>query len=184
MKKVLLIVISIISLSAFAQDEFRLEFNEETSRVFYQGVMTNDSLTKTELFTKGISYFERKGKKLSFKDESVGVLVGEAAFSTVGKKSAYGKSYYYNFTCEIRVEFKDGKTRWTFDNFKKKSSPGEPGSTLEYFIDNYAPTISSEKSRNREAKMLDQIEMAIAEQLEDMIEEMRTVFEPAKTDDW
>lgn len=173
-----------IAFSSVAQDEFRLNYNKETKRVFYQGVMKNDSLTKKELFTKGVSYFERKGKKLSFKDESVGVLVGEATFSTIGKKSAYGKAYHYNFTCEIRVEFKDGKTRWTFDHFKKKSSPGEPGSTLEYFIDNYGPVISSERSRNREAKMLDQIEMAIAEQLEDLIEEMRTIFEPTKTEEW
>ena len=65
----------------------------------------------------------------------------------------------------------------------KKSSPGEPGSKLEYFIDNYAPVISSTKSRDREAKMLDQIEIAIATQVEDLIEELRTVFE-FKTDDW
>jgi hypothetical protein len=183
MKKAFILFTLLSSVYTYAQDEFQLPYNEESNRVFYQGTINNDSLNKLELFNKGVAYFDRKNKELSTQDENVGLIVGEAFFSTVGKKSAYGKSYYYNFTCEIRVEFKDGKIRWTFDHFKKKSSPGEPGSTLEYFIDNYAPVISSEKSRNREAKMLDQIETAIATQVEDLIEDLRTVFE-VKSDDW
>lgn len=184
MKKILFILLTCFSLISFSQDEFKLPHDSESNRVFYQGTIDNDSLDKTELYNKGIAYFEAKNKKLSFKDENVGVIVGEAKFATVGKKSAYGKAYYYNFTCEIRIEFKEGKIRWTFDHFKKKSSPGEPGSTLEYFIENYAPVISSKKSRDRESKMLDQIEIAIATQVEDLIEELRVVFEPSKSDDW
>lgn len=184
MKKIIFILFCIITQITFGQDEFKLPHDSKTKRVFYQGTMLNDSLSKIELFNKGVAYFEQKNKNISFKDSGAGVIVGEAKFSTIGKKSAYGKAYYYNFTCEIKIEFKDGRIRWSFDHFKKKSSPGEPGSTLEYFIENYAPVISSEKSRNREAKMLDQIEIAIATQVEDLIEEIRTVFEPSKTDDW
>ena len=184
MTKILTFSLFFITIFTYAQDEFKLSYNDKINRVFYQGVMENDSLTKLELFNKGVAYFNRKNKKMSTHDHHVGLIVGEASFSTIGKKSAYGKSYNYNFTCEIRVEFKKGKIRWTFDHFIKKSSPGEPGSTLEYFIDNYAPVISNKRSRDREAKMLDQIEIAIATQVEDLIEEMRTIFEPSKTDDW
>jgi len=184
MKYLYLILLCVFAQASFGQNEFKLPYNASTNRVFYQGTMINDSLTKSQLYKKGLTYFEQKNKNLSLKDETTGVIISEAKFSTVGKKSAYGKAYYYTFTCEVKVEFKDGKIRWTFDHFKKKTSPGEPGSTLEYFIDNYAPVISSEKSRAKEAKMLDQIEIAIATQVEDLIEEMRTIFEPSKSDDW
>ena len=97
MKKALVLFILLSTVYTYAQDEFKLAYNDKTNRVFYQGTIANDSLTKTELFNKGVAYFDRKNKKLSTQDESVGLIVGEASFSTVGKKSAYGKSYYYNF---------------------------------------------------------------------------------------
>ena len=122
---------------------------------------------------------------LDFKDPEVGKLVAKSSFSTVGKKNAYTyKAYHYNFVCDVVLEFKDGKTRYTLENFKKKSSPGEPGSTLEYFIDNYKPKISSQKSRDREAKMLDAIELAIQDQVWDLIDEIKKTFGPKSSDDW
>lgn len=184
MKRLLLFSLLFSAVAGFAQDEYRLKYNEETNRVFYQGVIDNPDAKQATLYTKGIAWFEQAGKKVKFQDEEVSRLVGEATFSTIGKSSAYGKSYHYNFTCEVTLEFKDGKTRYTFDNFKKKSSPGEPGSTLEYFIDNYKPKISSQKSRDREAKMLDEIEIAIDSQIGDLITELNDTFGPAKTDDW
>ncbi len=173
-----------VGFASNAQDLYKLKYNEESNRVFYQGTIENNDIVQNLLFTKGVAWFEQANKKMSFKDEAVSRIVGEAQFSTIGKKSAYGKAYHYNFTCEITLEFKDGKTRYTFDNFKKKSSPGEPGSTLEYFIDNYAPVISSEKSRDREAKMLDEIEIAIDSQIGDLIQQLKTTFGPATNGDW
>lgn len=167
-----------------AQDDYRLKYNEETNRVFYQGIIENADAKQADLYTKGVAWFEEEGKKSKFQDEEVSRLVGEATFSTVGKSSAYSKTYHYNFTCEITLEFKDGKTRYTLDNFKKKSSPGEPGSTLEYFIDNYKPKISSKKSRDREAKMLDEIEIAIDSQIGDLIVDLKKTFGPETDGDW
>ncbi len=184
MKKLIIFSFIFSLFAASAQDEYRLKYNEETNRVFYQGVVDNIDAKQATLYTKGIAWFEQEGKKLKFEDAEVSRLVGEATFSTIGKKSAYGKAYHYNFTCEITLEFKDGKTRYTFDNFKKKTSPGEPGSTLEYFIDNYKPNISSQKSRDREAKMLDEIEIAIDSQVGDLITQLNTVFGPIAEDGW
>lgn len=184
MKKLLIFAFVLAGFTATAQDEYRLKYNEETSRVFYQGVIDNPTAKQAGLYTKGIAWFEQESKKLTFQDEEVSRLVGEATFTTTGQSSAYSKTYYYNFTCEITLEFKDGRTRYTFDNFKKKSSPGEPGSTIEYFIDNYKPKISSKKSRDREAKMLDEIEIAIDSQIGDLITQLKDTFGPESTDDW
>ena len=184
MKKLFLLLFLCAGLIAKAQDLYKLKYNDETSRVFYQGTIDNEKLNQSDLYTKGMAWFEEAGKSMTFNDEAVSRIVGEAMFSTIGKKSAYGKAYHYNFTCEITLEFKDGKTRYTFDNFKKKSSPGEPGSTLEYFIDNYAPVISSEKSRDREAKMLDDIEIAVDSQIGDLIQQLKKTFGPSANDDW
>lgn len=184
MKKLIALALIIAGFTSQAQDLYRLKYNEETNRVFYQGTIDNGNLAQNILFTKGVAWFEQVNKKMSFKDEAVSRIVGEAQFSTIGKKSAYGKAYHYNFTCEITLEFKDGKTRYTFDNFKKKSSPGEPGSTLEYFIDNYKPVIVSDKSSDREAKMLDEIEIAIDSQIADLIQQLKTTFGPAANGDW
>lgn len=184
MKYLLFALLAGLTCTVSAQNEFELRRNKETNRVFYQAAIDNPDLSKAALFIKGVSWFERKDKKMTFNDEKVGRIVGEANFSTVGKKSAYGKSYYYNFTAEITLEFKDGKTRYTFDNFMKKSSPGEPGSTLEYFIENYKPNISSQKARDREAKMLDQIEIAIDTQVLDIIDELKESFGVESKSDW
>lgn len=170
----------------FSQDEFHLQYNED-SLVHYQGVIENNDLDKAALFNKGLNWFDNTDRKntIDFKDQEVGKIVGQAEFTTIGKKSAYSKAYYYTFTCELILEFKDGKTRYTLTNFKKKSSPGEPGSTLEYFINNYKPAISSKKSRDREAKMLDQIEIDIQEQVYDLIDDLKATLGPEKVDgDW
>lgn len=184
MKKLVFLSLLFAGFAAKAQDLYKLKYNEETNRVFYQGTIDNDSAKQSDLYTKGMAWFQQEGKSITFNDEAVSRLVGEAKFSTIGKKSAYGKAYHYNFTCEITLEYKDGKTRYTFDNFKKKSSPGEPGSTLEYFIDNYAPVISSEKSRDREAKMLDEIEIAIDSQIGDLVQQLKSTFGPVAKDNW
>ena len=184
MKKLFFLTCIGIGFVAEAQDLYQLKHNEETNRVFYQGTIDNAKLNQSDLYTKGMAWFEEAGKSITFSDEAVSRIVGEAMFSTIGKKSAYGKAYHYNFICEITLEFKDGKTRYTFDNFKKKSSPGEPGSTLEYFIDNYAPVISSEKSRDHQAKMLDDIEIAVDSQIGDLIQQLKKTFGPTADSDW
>jgi hypothetical protein len=132
----------------------------------------------------GLVWLESKGLKVEFKDETLSQLMTEVTFSTIGKAKSHGKAYHYNFTSELTLEFKKGKTRYTFDHFKKKSSPGEPGTTLEVFIENYEPTISSKKSRARQAKMLDEIEIDIDSQIGDLIVELKKQFGNAEGNDW
>jgi len=184
MKKFILVFVTLITAVSWGQNEYELNRDAETNRVQYQGVIENSGLSKAELYKLGIAYFESKGMKLDFQDESLGRVVTEATFSTIGKNNAYSKAYHYNFSCELTVEFKEGKTRYTFDNFMKKSSPGEPGSTLETFIENYQPKISSQKNRDRQAKMLDDIEIDIDSQIGDMIVDLKKQFGTEAESDW
>jgi len=192
MKKIIGLFILLGALSVQAQDEFQLKQNDN-KKIEYQGVIENADLAKAALFVKGLAWCQQtdRNQTISFKDEAIGKIICEAAFTTIGKKNAYTtKEYNYKFTCDVNLEFKDGKTRYTLNNFKKKTSPGEPGSSLEYFIESYKPKVSSQKSRDREAKMLDQIELAIQDQVWDLIEALKKalgteVVEEEKTDgDW
>lgn len=186
MKNLIAVFVVLFGVSAMAQDEFKLNYNDD-KKVEYQGVVENEGITKADLYKKAIAWVENSGRSqtISFKDEEVGKVIATSPFSTVGKSNYYSnKSYHYNFTCDVRLEFKDGKTRYTLENFKKKSSPGEPGSTLEYFIDNYKPDISSKKNRDKYAKMLDEIELAVQDQVWDLIDDIKKTFGPEKKDDW
>ena len=188
MKHILVTVKLCFALAGFSQDEFQLNYNEE-KKVEYQGVIEHDGLTAMDLYKLGIAWCEKtdRSNKITFQDEKIHKIVAKSTFSTVGKKNAYTyKEYHYNFVCDVVLEFKDGKSRYTLENFKKKASPGEPGSTLEYFIDNYKPKISSKKAREREAKMLDQIELEIQDQVWDLIENLKKSLGPkdSRKEDW
>lgn len=188
MKQILTTLALSFSILGFTQDEFQLNYNDD-KKVEYQGVIDNAGVTAMDLYKLGIAWCENtdRSNTIDFQDEKIHKIVAKSSFSTVGKKNAYTyKEYHYNFVCDVVLEFKDGKSRYTLENFKKKASPGEPGSTLEYFIDNYKPKISSEKSRNREAKMLDQIELAIQDQVWDLIDNLKKTLGPkqASKDDW
>lgn len=186
MKNLIGLFVICFSLHSVAQDEFKLRYNDD-EKVEYQGVVENAGVSKADLFKKAIAWIENtdRSQTIDFKDEEVGKVIAKSQFSTVGKSNYYlNKSYHYNFICDVVLEFKDGKTRYTLQNFKKKSSPGEPGSTLEYFIDNYKPDISSKKNRDKYAKMLDEIELAIQDQVWDLIDDIKKTFGPEKNDDW
>jgi hypothetical protein len=186
MKNLLFLAVLFCSWAALAQDEFKLDYNDD-QKIQYQGVVENADATQNDLFKKAIAWIENtdRSQTIDFKDEAVGKVIAKSQFKTVGKSNYYSNhEYHYNFVCDVVLEFKDGKTRYTLENFKKKSSPGEPGSTLEYFIDNYKPKISSEKQRAKYAKMLDEIELAIQDQVWDLIEDIKKTFGVAKKDDW
>jgi hypothetical protein len=191
MKRIIALFIILGAVSTYAQDEFQLKQNDE-KKIEYQGVIENAAILKADLFTKGLAWCQQtdRNQTISFNDAEVGRLIVEAEFSTIGKKNAYTtKSYNYKFTCDVNLDFKDGKVRYTLTNFKKKTSPEEPGSSIEYFIENYKPKISSQKARDREAKMLDQIELAIQDQIWDLIDALKkalgaTTETETKTDEW
>ena len=188
MKRIFALLILSSSFVTYSQDEFQLDYNDN-KKVEYQGVIENAGLSAMDLYKLGIAWCENtdRSNTIDFQDEKIHKIVAKSSFSTVGKKNAYTyKEYHYNFVCDVVLEFKDGKSRYTLENFKKKSSPGEPGSSLEYLIDNYKPKISSEKSRNREAKMLDQIELAIQDQVWDLIDNLKKTLGPKEDakDNW
>jgi hypothetical protein len=191
MKRIIALFIILGTVSTYAQDEFQLKQNDE-KKIEYQGVIENAAILKADLFTKGLAWCQQTDRNqiISFNDAEVGRLIAEAEFSTIGKKNAYTtKSYNYKFTCDVNLDFKDGKVRYTLNNFKKKTSPEEPGSSIEYFIENYKPKVSSRKARAREAKMLDQIELAVQDQIWDLIDALKKALGAAtetetKTDEW
>jgi hypothetical protein len=186
MKNLIGLLVVFVSLGANAQDEFKLKYNDD-KKVEYQGVVENEGVAQADLYKKAIAWIENtdRSQTIEFQDDKVGKVIAKSNFSTVGKSNYYSnKEYHYNFVCDVVLEFKDGKTRYTLENFKKKSSPGEPGSTLEYFIDNYNPKIDSKKNRDKYAKMMDEIELAIQDQVWDLIEDIKKTFGPAKKDDW
>ena len=113
-----------------------------------------------------------------------GIIKAETQLSTKGQRSDKSKEYFYTFTHEITLEFKDDKVRYTLDNFKKKSSPGEPGSTLEAFIDSYNPTISSESTRAKAAQRLDKMEIVIQDHVDNTIVRLKDTFDPSEDSDW
>jgi hypothetical protein len=186
MKNIFAIAFIGLSFAASAQDEFQLKMDDD-KKVEYQGVIENADAKSADLYKKAISWCEKtdRSQTVDFKDPEIGKIVAKSSFSTIGKKNAYTyKSYHYTFVCDVVLEFKEGKTRYTLENFKKKASPGEPGSSLEYFIENYKPKVSSEKSRAREAKMLDSIELAIQDQVWDLIDDLKKSLGPDAKDDW
>lgn len=192
MKFLIVFAIILIGVPTFAQDDFQLKYNDE-DRVEYQGVIKHPGKTKNELFKLAELWCENtdRRQKVEFKDEEMGKLIAKSEFATIGKSNYFSnKEYHYVFTCDVVLEFKDGKTRYTLEKFKKKTSPDEPGSTIEYFIENYTPKIKSDKKRAQYAKMLDEIELAIQDQVWDLIDELKKTFGPAgeeedeDEDDW
>lgn len=184
MKLIFGIAFILVAFMGKSQDLYRLKYNAETNRVFYQGVIENTLLKQAELYTKGLGWCQQAGKVTKSTDPANSNIIAEATFSTIGRKTSASKAYHYVFTAEIKLEFKDGKTRYSFDNFKKKTSPGSPGSTLEYFIENYQPTILSDKTRDSQAKMLDDIEIAIESQVMELITQLKDTFGVESSSDW
>ncbi len=184
MKTLFSILFLFVAFTSNGQDEYRLKYNEETNHVFYQGIIQNTDLDSVRARQIGKEWLEGTKQKIVLSKEEENKLFGIVSFNTTGKSSVYGKTYYYIFTAEICIEFKNGKTRYTLNNFKKKSSPGEPGSTLEYFIENFKPKISSKKSRDREAQLLDEIEIELDSQIGDLVVELKDTFGSSKKEDW
>lgn len=184
MKKILSISLLLLSpLLLNAQDEFQLKTNDE-GKVYYQGVIESDSTSIEKLMDAGIRMFKTNDKEILIEDREIGLLKGVTKVSTTGKRPDKNKSFFYTFSFEITLEFKDNKVRYTLDSFKKKSAPGEPGSTLEAFIDSYNPTISSESTRAKSAQKLDKMEIVIQDHVDEIIVMLRDTFDPSAGGDW
>lgn len=148
---------------SFAQGEFELRKDLGGNSIAYADSIPVDSLT-TDAFNQAFAYvLEEMDFKITEIPTKTNGRKFEYIFVVEGKKSELGDNYYYRFSTEVYAELTDAGVYITFKDFKKKSSPGEPGMTMEMYIDNYEPKISSEKSRMKADLRLDEIEKQIEE---------------------
>lgn len=183
--KVYTLILSVLVASFSFAQSFELNRDLGDDKVAYQGVIELDSLSNEDIISLGKSWAEKEGleQELVSSDEENKKFEYSELFAVVGKKSEMGKAYDYRFTSQLKLEFKENKVRYTFYDFKKKTSPGEPGSTLEYYIENYNQSGVSIKSKTKDALRLDEIELELHEQINNVIYELNNHFVPRK-EEW
>lgn len=173
--------------SAFAQEKngyFEMNSDLDDGTISYRDTISADTLKAEEIYSILIDYLESdavKSKEISGADDNQ--IKKELTFQTVGQKSDLGAAYDYRFSCVLTIDIKDSRLRYTFSEFKKKSSPGEPGMSMEAYIDSYKPKVSSTRSRDRYASRLDEIELSLHEQVSDIIYKMRKKLQKEE-DEW
>lgn len=184
MKTLLFIFTVGLSQLTFSQT-FELNKDLDDDKIAYQGVLELDSLSKDQLMTLAKTWSEKTNidQTLENSDDELSTYEFSELYKVEGKKSQLGKAYDYRFTSALKLEFKDQKLRYTLFDFKKKSSPGEPGCSMESYIENYNKKGVSIKSKEKDALRLDAIELELHEQVNNVIYELKNHF-TAKKDDW
>lgn len=185
MKKILLtLAISIASHLSFSQD-FEMNHDLENEKVVYQNVLAADSMNQNQL-KEMLLKWEKAGKfdlKIISDDQVLGEKVYQFVFQVVGKRSEFGKEYDYRFTAFLKLQIKDQKLRYTFYDFVKKTSPGEPGMNMESYIASYKPKISSVDSRDKASMRLDGIEKDLHDKVNEVINDLKAEC-AGKKDEW
>lgn len=182
----LLLSFFLIPFLGWSQGYFELNHDMDDRMVVYQNVIQSDDSTMS---SSDISRLVMEVLKANSDvsdtelDQASGKITADYLMRAEGKKSTLGSEYHYRFSCEVEVEAKEGKIRYTFKDFMKKSSPGEPGMTLESYIESYQPKIKSEKAVERYALRLDEVELAIHEQVGELIYQIRKQI-ASEDDDW
>jgi hypothetical protein len=172
------------SIFSFGQN-FEMNRDLGSDKVSYQSVIATDSLTQTQLTEMAIKWEKQDKYMLKFVSEDAVTKdrVYEIIYNVKGKKSELGKEYDYRFSTVLKLEFKDQKVRYTFNNFIKKTSPGEPGMSMENYIAAYKPKISSTTTRDKSAMRLDEIETTLQDKVNETIEDLKKTFS-FKKDEW
>lgn len=181
-----LLAIFCIPFIGLSQGYFELNHDLDNNMVVYQDVVSasDSTLTSSDISLKIMEVFKANSDVTDSKfDEVSGKITADYLMRAEGKKSTLGSDYHYRFSCIVEVEAKDGRLRYTFKDFMKKSSPGEPGMTLESYIESYQPKIKSEKAVERYALRLDEVELAIHEQVGELIHQIRKQI-ASENDDW
>lgn len=174
-----LLVFVVSATSSFAQGEFELRKDLGGNSIAYADSIPVDSLS-TDAFNQAFAYvLEEMDFKITEIETKTNGRKFEYIFNVEGQKSELGDKYYYRFSSEIYAELTDKGVYITCKDFKKKSSPGEPGMTMEMYIDNYEPKISSEKSRMKADARLDEIEKQIDEQILKLLNAIEVRLEKA-----
>lgn len=180
-----LLAFSAFTFIGFGQNfEMNKDLNDGT--ISYQGVITADSLTSSELIEMSSEWLKAAKFKQTLDSEDLenNEKIFDIIYSVVGQKSELGNAYNYRFSTKLKLEFKEGKVRYTFYEFKKKSSPGEPGMTMEAYIENYKPKISSTRSREKAAVRLDEIELDLHDQVNSVIHDLKETFKKEEKEEW
>ena len=173
-----LVLLFLSFMTSISAQNFEMNHDTETEFISYQGVIETDSLTVEKLLAVSDEW-QAKGKfdiQLVSEEQEKGYKEFEVLYKTVGKSSEFGKAYNYRLTSKLRMEFKDQKMRYTFTEFTKKSSPGEPGLTLEKYQEWYINEANSNKAREKAGYRLDEIELELHEQVSAIIFDMKKSF--------
>lgn len=182
----LLFSILLLPFAGWNQGYFELNHDLDNGMVVYQNVIEagDTTLSSSDILTIVMDVLKSNSdvNDVDF-DETSGSITADFLMRAEGKKSTLGSEYHYRFSCLVGIETKEGKIRYTFKDFMKKSSPGEPGMTLESYIESYQPKIKSEKAVERYALRLDEVELAIHEQVGELIHQMKKRLESEK-EDW
>lgn len=172
----LVLFFPLFSFLSFSQDfVLNHDLKENPDKIAYQNVLTADSLNANQL-NELILKWEKNGKfdiKLVSEDQVLGEKLYQVVFQVVGKRSELGKEYDYRFTANLKLQVKDKKLRYTFSDFVKKTSPGEPGMSMENYVASYKPKISSVESRDKASMRLDGIEMDLHDKVNTIIDDLK-----------
>lgn len=166
-----------ICCAATAQNKFELNKDLGGNSIAYVDTIAADSLSLEDLNMAITRLIEESDFKLEEIPTKTNGRKFEYIMVVEGQKSELGSSYYYRISAEVFVEKIKENISITMTDFKKKSSPGEPGMSLESYIENYEPKISSVKSRERAEQRLDEIEIQIHEFVIELMEELRKEIE-------
>lgn len=184
MKTLFIIASTLFATMSFSQT-FELNKDLGDDKIGYQGIIEFDSLSMEQFIALSKTWTVKMGadQALISSDETLGTFEFSELYKVIGQKSELGKAYDYRFTSLLKLEFKENKVRYTLTEFKKKTSPGEPGSTLEYYIANYNVDGVSIKSKTKDAIRLDEIEIELHEQINNVIFELKKHFN-TKKEEW
>lgn len=153
---------------AYAQGYFTLPNDLNDESVSYRDTVLADSIYLRAMFGTQ-DWAKDIGLDLKFRNQdSLGVNF-IYTFNAQGKQSEYGKDFDYRFTAIVNLHNVGNGFEIIISDFVKKSSPGEPGMSLEAYIENYKPKISSTQTRFKSEMRLDEIEMTIDERVHDLL---------------
>lgn len=106
-------LLSLISLVCFSQDKKGLD---TTKKVVFSEIVKVDSTNRFDLYLKAVKWVERQKFEVVEEDQLGGKIVAKNSFIVYTDKGVLAKPNG-DFTHDIIIELKDGRYRYTFDNF-------------------------------------------------------------------
>ncbi len=179
-----IILVVFISLGLKAQGNFSLPLDAYSNTYTYQDVVEYKNMPASDIYIGVKNWIDSGVKDLQVNnyDENTFTVEGVVKFPYELKR------VFYNFTANLKIECKDDKLRYTFNNFKKLSAPSSPGKSFEQFVIDYKPKPSqtNTKSIEQHAKELDDIEMFIDQKVQDHIKMIKYFVKQKQkgSDDW